>query len=256
MALTSFITATLLIARTVVSIYSKMEPVMIGMRLSLQTLLLVSLVQMAIMEKQLGIVYQMINGKPLIPIWGKNNFSFKNLFMHWSLLIIKLYFSKCTSNGDEINNATEEVANSAGPPTDTIFNLNNNLKDKPLISGDLLLLDNFTVTAIEAQRRWLMNETDPNNKEEGTKNFADAIVGLTNTILNSTVAFWGLLEYPRFQLIGQIQLHVEETKALLGTWLITQQNYTKNETYLGINDYLCSSTLSLLKNNSFHFLNI
>ena len=167
-----------------------------------------------------------------------------------------MYFSKCTSNGDEINNATEEVANSAGPPTDTIFNLNNNLKDKPLISGDLLLLDNFTVTAIEAQRRWLMNETDPNNKEEGTKNFADAIVGLTNTILNSTVAFWGLLEYPRFQLIGQIQLHVEETKALLGTWVITQQNYTKNETYLGINDYLCSSTLSLLKNNSFHFLNI
>jgi len=112
--------------------------------------------------------------------------------------------------------------------------VNGKLNNITLISGDLLAVDRFIGKALEYQKKWLFSTEDSNTvKENKTKAFSTAMVDLFNITLNSTQAFWGLVPYPRFQLVDDVQLQVNEMQAILGKALI-------NGSYVSADDNLLS----------------
>lgn len=134
---------------------------------------------------------------------------------------------------DSLNEATNNL-NTNDSQTDVIKNVNGKLNNIVLISGDLLAIDKFIGKSLEYQKLWL-NSTieDPIVKEVKTKDFASALVDLLNITMGSTQAFWGLVPYPRFQLVDDIQLQVSEMQKILGGVLINGSYVSSDNNLLG-----------------------
>jgi hypothetical protein len=112
--------------------------------------------------------------------------------------------------------------------------VNGKLNNIVLISGDLLAIDKFIGKSLEYQKLWL-NSTieDPIVREVKTRDFASALVDLLNITMGSTQAFWGLVPYPRFQLVDDIQLQVSEMQKILGGVLINGSYVSSDNNLLG-----------------------
>ena len=134
---------------------------------------------------------------------------------------------------DSLNEATNNL-NTNDSQTDVIKNVNGKLNNIVLISGDLLAIDKFIGKSLEYQKLWL-NSTieDPIVKEVKTKDFTSALVDLLNITMGSTQAFWGLVPYPRFQLVDDIQLQVSEMQKILGGVLINGSYVSADNNLLG-----------------------
>ncbi|XP_057372837.1 adhesion G protein-coupled receptor L3-like isoform X2 [Daphnia carinata] len=161
---------------------------------------------------------------------------------------------------DSINQANNEITNGDNP-SGALKSLTSVVETNEIASGNIIQIQQTVVLAIDKQNTLIANDPDPVSRDATTKNFTNSVVDLSDVVMNSTLAFWGLEINDRAEAVNQIQTSVDDTLLLLAENLlddiylytggssqnlaiqvenIAQENYD-NETYVyvvGANDQL------------------
>ncbi|KAI9565576.1 hypothetical protein GHT06_009368 [Daphnia sinensis] len=129
--------------------------------------------------------------------------------------------SKCSNPvvEDSINQANNEIVNGTNP-SESLNSLTNVVEANEIASGNIVQLQQTVVLAIGRQSELIAEDPDPVSREATTKNFTNSVVDLSDVMMNSTAAFWGLEINARAEAINQIQTSVDDTLFLLADNLL------------------------------------
>lgn len=129
-----------------------------------------------------------------------------------------------------------QLKDGVDPPT-VVAHLADFIREMLLIPGDLTILDDTLVIALEAQGALLKNSTDPRWKDAQAKNFTRATTDLANEVLNNTFGFVAFDTYQRFKTADKYQKRIDETLYQMAVNLLDQIPFRLPYENIGINKF-------------------
>lgn len=131
-------------------------------------------------------------------------------------MFYRVGFSNCTNPivEDAISQANDDIMN-GNDPGGSLNSLTSVVDENELASGNIIQLQDTVVLAIERQSQLIAEDPDPISRDLKSKNFTKSVVDLSDVMMTSTEAFWGLETIARDEAINRIQTSVNDTLFLL-----------------------------------------
>lgn len=129
---------------------------------------------------------------------------------------------------ESINNANQQLE-SGKDPAETLVSLGKEISSTTLASGNLAPLDGTMKLAITKQEGLLNSISDPSIKELSCQNFTASITDLSDVILSSSEAFWGLDFGERFRSVDGIQKNIDNSLSIMTTNLINEPTFQRKD---------------------------